>query len=114
MVQRSHLEDTFFIPQLVAADLQHYTYGLEDEDATDKRQKQLLLDDYRHSGDGSAQCQRTYISHEDLCWMRVVPEEADTRADHCAAEDRQLADQWHTLQLKIVGKDDMSAHIRQY
>ena len=46
--------------------------------------------------------------------MRVVPEKADRRADHGPAEDRQLADHGHALQLEIVGKDHVAADVGEH
>ena len=46
--------------------------------------------------------------------MGVIPEEADGSADHRSAEDGDLADHGHTLQLEVVGKDDVAADIGEH
>src|SRR6202043_2896964 len=43
-----------------------------------------------------------------------VPEEADAGADNGAAEDGELADQGHALQLEVVGEDDVAADVGEH
>src|SRR5437899_5702739 len=114
MMQRSHLEDPLTVAQLVAAYLQHDTKRLKDEYATDKWQQQFLLDDNSDSANRAAKRKTAHVAHEDLRRMRVVPEKADTSPDHSSAEDGQLADHRHSLQLQIVREDDVAAHIGQH
>ena len=87
---------------------------LEDEDAADEGQQQLLADDDGDRADGPAQGQRTDIAHEDLRRMGVVPEKADGGADHGAAEDGQLAHHGHALEFEVVGKDDVAADVGEH
>ena len=114
MVQRSHPENAFPIPQLVAPHLQHHAQCLENKHAANKRQQQLLLDHHRHRPNRPAQRQRSYISHEDLRRMCVVPEKPDTRPHHRPAKHSELTHHRHPLHLQVVRKHGMAAHIGQH
>ena len=60
---------------------------LEHEHASDDHEQQFLLD---QNGDGAkrrAERERSDVAHEDFGGIRVVPEEAERRADERAAED---------------------------
>src|SRR5277367_5810524 len=113
MMQRSHLEDTFF-SQLVTADLKDDGNRLQNEDTADERKEQFLTDDDGNSGDGSADGERTDIAHEDFSGMGVVPEKADGCADHGSAKNGELADHGHALELEIIGKNDMAADVGEH
>ena len=56
-----------------------------------KQQQEFPLEQDRHRAKRAAQRKRPGVAHEDLRRMRVVPEEADTRAHDRHAEHRQLA-----------------------
>ncbi len=114
VMQRSHLEDALFVAQLVTADLEDDRQRLNDEDAADEGQQQLLADDDGDGADGAAEGERTHVAHEDFGGVGVIPEEADGCADHGAAEDGELGDQRHALQLEVVGEDDVAADVGEH
>jgi len=87
---------------------------LNDEDASDERQQQFLLDQHRHGADGSAQRERANIAHKDFGRMGVIPEEANGRADHGAAENRQLRDLGNLGNLQVVSEQGMSTDVGQH
>src|SRR5260370_24622215 len=85
MMNGRHAEDA--LPaQLVRPDLKDHRNGFDHEDAADKRQQQLLLDDHGHGSDGAAEGERSYVAHKDLRRMRVVPEKTEAGANHGAAK----------------------------
>ena len=47
---------------------------------------------------------RADVAHEDLGRMRVVPEEADGRAGHRAAEDGQFRGAGQSREIEILGE----------
>ena len=114
MMQRRHFENAFAIAQFVAGDLQNDRKRFEHEDATDKGQQQLLLDDNRDRADGATQRKRSDVAHEDFCRVSVVPKKADAGADHGAAEDSHFADQRHALNFQVVREDGMAADIGEH
>ena len=67
-----------------------------DEDATDDRKQQFLLDENRHRAKRSSERERAHIAHEDLGRVRVVPEETKARTDQRSAEHRQLSGRWES------------------
>ncbi len=113
VMQRRHLENPLFA-QFVRAHLQNHRQGFQHENAADKRQQQLLLDRDRHRPDRPAQRERPHVAHEHLRRVRVVPKKADAGPHHRPAEDGQLAHQRHPLQLQVIGKHDVPAHIGQH
>src|SRR5579883_1067684 len=113
VVQRGHFEDALAAAELVAADLQDDGERLQNEDAADENQQHLLLDQDRHHRHRSAEPERTYVAHENLRGMRVVPEKPERGAGHRAAKDRQLARVRIARQLEIVGQFHVAAGIGQ-
>ena len=87
MVQRRHLKHQL-LAHLVGPDLQNYRDRFHHEDAADKRQQQLLLDDYSNCANRAAKSERAHVTHKNLCGVRVVPEEADAGTDHRSTENR--------------------------
>ena len=45
--------------------------------------------------------------------MGVVPEEADARSNHGAAEDGEFSDEGHALEFEVVGEDDVAADVSE-
>ena len=113
VVQRGHLEDTLF-PQLVAADLEDDGDRFNDENSSDEGEQKLLADDDSDGADGPAEGKRTDVAHEDFSGVGVVPEKPNGSADHGSAKDGQLGYQRHALQLKVVGKDDVTADVGEH
>ncbi len=64
--------------------------------------------------DGAAEGERADVAHEDFGGVGVIPEKADGGADHGAAEDGELADHGHALQLEVVGEDDVAADVGEH
>ena len=100
---RRHLEDAL-AGQLEGGDLDDHRERLEHEDAADDDEQQLLLDQDRDRAERAAERERPDVAHEDLGGVRVVPEEAEARADQRAAEDRQLAGRRKSDEQQVVGE----------
>src|SRR5207302_7793812 len=75
---------------------------------------QFLFDENGNGANRSAESKRAHVAHKDLGRMCVVPEKADTRSDHCAAEDRQLRYLGHLLQSQIFCKPGVPADVCKY
>src|SRR6185437_11238289 len=113
MVNWSHLEDAF-LAQLVRRDLQDHRERLDDKHSADEWQQQLLFDHDRDGADRSAKRKRTYVTHENLSGMGVIPEKADRCSDHGAAKNGQLADLRHSWKLEVSRKSCMAADVGEH
>src|SRR5215210_3438210 len=116
VVQRRHLEEPPARPQpplrqLEEADLERYRQRLDDVDAADEDENQLLLRQHADGADGAADGEAPHVAHEDLGRRRVVPEEAEARPDHRPAEDRQLADLLLVFEPEVRGPARVAAHV---
>ena len=95
MVDRAAPEDSNALAEadpgvLEPPDLDHHAHQLEEEDATDEGEQDLLP-----HRDGEESKQRTEgktagIAHEDLGRTRVEPQESETRAGHRARDDHEI------------------------
>src|SRR6202023_1714176 len=103
MVNRRHAKHTL-AGRLERRDLYDHRQCLEHEDAADDHEKELLLDQDRDRAKRGPKRKRSDITHEDFGWVRVVPKEAERRADERAAENRQLGDRGEMNQQQGVGK----------
>src|SRR5215211_9466175 len=70
-----------------------------------------MLDRDRGRTEGTAQRQRTGVTHEDHRWRRIEPQEAETGADNRAAQDREFAGPLHIMNLEIFRKDGIADQI---
>src|ERR1044072_8903639 len=118
VVQRRHLEEPLARPQtplrqLEEADLERQRQSLDDVDAADEHEDQLLLRQHADGADGAADGEAPHVAHEDLRGRRVVPEEPQTRPDHRPAEDRQLADLLLVLEPEVQRPARVAAHVRE-
>src|SRR5215216_5828086 len=100
MVDRRHLEHAL-AGELEGRDLDHDRRRLHHEDATDDDEQQLLLDQDGDRADRAAERERADITHEDFGGVRVVPKEAETRADQRAAEDRHFTSRRKSDQIEV-------------
>ena len=91
-----HAEDAL-TAQFERAHLQNHGKCFDDENATDEKEQDFLLDDDRDGAQCSAQRLRANVAHEDFCGMRVVPEETERSSDQRAAENGELADTRNVL-----------------
>ena len=73
-----------------ARDLDHHRQRLDQEDAADEDEQHFRLGHDRESGDCSAERHRARVAHEQLGRVGVEPEEANRRADHRRADDREV------------------------
>src|SRR6516225_4408025 len=110
VVDGSHLEDAL-LAQLVRSNLEDDRERLNHEYPTDKRQQQFLFNEYSDSSDCPAKCQRTDIPHKHFCRMRVVPEKADSRADHGPAKNGQLRNLRNFRNFKVIGENGVAADV---
>ena len=78
------------LPHLVVPHLHHHAEALDEEDAAEYGQHELLVDDDGAHGDDAPDGQRARVAHEYLGRVGVVPQEADERADEGAHEHHQL------------------------
>src|ERR1700686_3517365 len=99
MVDRRHLKNAF-LAQLVGTNLQDHRQRLDDENATDERQQQLLLDHDGYSADRAAQRQRADIAHKHFRRMRVVPQKSNGGTAGSSATSGWLTNLTTTLQFE--------------
>src|SRR6185436_3133709 len=83
------------------------------KDTADNQQNEFRLEQNRDNTERSAKCKRARIAHENLRGMRVVPEEADTRAHYRRAENRELACSAKIEDLEICGCVDATNDVRK-
>ena len=118
MVQGGHEQNAasfavFAFGVFEVAHLKHDREALDQEDAAEKGQQQLLADAESEDGDDAADGERAGIAHEDLCREAVVPEEADQRTGQRRCEDDQFAAARNVHDVQVVGIDDVSGEIGQ-
>ena len=110
MMDRRHPEDAL-AGELERGHLHDHRHRLQHEQAADDGQHDLVLDRDRDGAEHAAERQRAGVAHEDRGRRRVEPEEAQARADHRAAEHRQLAGAGDVVDLQIVGEHDVAGEI---
>src|SRR5271167_1635779 len=101
-------------PQLERAYLQNHGERFDDEDSTNKKQQNLLLDDDRYRAQSSAKRERPDIAHENFRWVGVVPKEAKGGADQGAAKYGQFADARNVLNFEVRGPARVAADVGQH
>src|SRR5256885_16700143 len=74
VVERRHAEQPLSARRLEVADLQDDGERLEEEDAADDRQEQLLLDQDRDEPERGAERERAAVAHENLGGGRGLPQ----------------------------------------
>src|SRR5579862_491668 len=102
VVDRRHAEDAL-PPQLERHHLADHRQRLDDEDAADDQQHELLARDERDDPERRAECERADVAHEHLRRVGVEPEEAEARRRERAAEDRELARARDVRDLEVLG-----------
>ena len=80
MMQGRHREHAF-ARQLERHHLDKDRNGLQHEQTADDRQYQLVFVNHANGAQLTAQRQRTSITHENLGWMTIKPEEAKAGTD---------------------------------
>jgi len=113
MVDRCHSEDAL-APQLEGANLQDHRKRFDDEDAANEKQEYLLLDDDGDGAKGPAERERAHIAHEYFRGVRVVPKEAERRADQRPAKNGKFSDPRDVLNLEIGGPARVAADVGQH
>ena len=66
----------FAFAQLIVEALEDDGEALDEEDAAQYGQEQLLVDAERQHGDDAAYGKAACVAHKDFSWIAVVPEEA--------------------------------------
>src|SRR3990172_3068026 len=112
VVERRHAEDAL-AGQLERPHLQDHRERFENKHAADEEKQNLLLDDDGHGAEGAAQGERAYVAHEDVGRVGVVPEKANRRSGHGAAEDGQLAHVRHAGEVEVHGEAGVAAHLSE-
>src|SRR5690606_2534948 len=90
MVERARSEDASAARELEVRPLHDDGTRLDDEESADEEEEQLRAAQDRERGEASAEPERARVPHEDLGGRRVVPEEADERADDRRGRDREI------------------------
>ena len=75
---------------------------LQHEQAADDGEHDLVLGRHRDGAERAAERQRAGVAHEDHGRRRVEPQEAEPGADQRAADDGQLADALHVVDLQVA------------
>src|SRR5579864_3090456 len=110
VVERRHAEDALS-RELGTCDLNDDRDGLQDEQAADNGEHELVFCNDRHGAQRGADRERSGVAHENARRGRIEPQKAQARADHRGAKDRELARARHVLDLQIVGKDRVADEI---
>src|SRR5256885_5038765 len=113
MMDRRHAKDSF-TAQFEGADLQDDAERFDDEDATDEKQQNFLLDNDRDNSDRAAEGERTDVAHEHFGGMRVVPKKAERSADERAAKNGKFTDARDVLNFQIVRPAVVAADISEH
>src|SRR6266446_4066105 len=80
VMDRRHAKDAL-APQLERPHLQNHGERFNHKNPADKKEQNLLLDNYGDGSERSPQRQRAHIAHENFRRVRVVPEETKRSAD---------------------------------
>src|SRR6266566_6541796 len=113
MMNGRHAEDAL-AAQFERAHLQNHRNSFQYKNAADEKQQDLLLDNDRNHAERPAQRERAHVSHENFRGMRVVPQEAEGRADERATEHRQLPDLGDVLNVEVGRPTVIAADVRQH
>src|SRR5882724_3711143 len=113
MMDRRHAKDSL-AAQFEGADLQDDAERFDDEDATDEKQQNFLLDNDRDNSDRAAEGERTDIAHEHFGGMRVVPKKAERSADESAAKNGKFTDARDVLNFQIVRPAVVAADVSEH
>src|SRR5256885_15057809 len=101
MMDRRHAKDSL-TSQFKRANLQDDAERFDDENATDEKQQNFLLDNDGDNADRAAEGERTDIAHEHFGGMRAVPKQTERSADEHAAKNGKFADARDVLNFQIV------------
>src|SRR5260370_9093732 len=108
-----HAEDAL-AAQFERAHLQTPRNGFQYKNAADEKQQNLLLDNDGDHAQRPAQRERAHVSHENFRGMRVVPQEAEGRADESATEHRQFTDLGDVLNVEVGRPTVIAADVSQH
>src|SRR5262252_41088 len=110
VMNRSHLEDTL-TGHLERRHLDDDRQTFHQKHAADDEEQQFLFDQNRDRRERGTKRQRSDVAHEDLRRVRVVPEEAERRADERTTEHGELGDWRQVNHIEIVGKNAVADDI---
>src|SRR2546430_13368086 len=113
MMDRRHAKDSL-TSQFKRANLQDDAERFDDENATDEKQQNFLLDNDGDNADRAAEGERTDIAHEHFGGMRVVPKKAERSADERAAKNGKFADARDVLNFEIVRPAVVAADVSEH
>src|ERR1700676_3948208 len=113
MMYRRHSKNTF-ASQLERAHLQNNRQRFHHKNSADKKQQNLLLDDYRDKPKCPAQRKRAYITHENFGGMRVVPKKTKRSAHKRPTKNGEFADTRNILNFEISGPTKVAAHVSEH
>ena len=102
--------DTLTLPlhQLEPLRLNDDTQALNEEDATEKGQQQLLMDDDRTDTDDAANGQRSRVAHEHLSGIGVIPQETNHGSDKRRQEHYEFFGMRNIHDIEVGGIDDVT------
>ena len=85
--------------------------ALDEEDAAEDGQQQLLVDDDGTHADDAADGQRTGVAHEHLCGVGVIPQEAHHSPHECREEHHQLFRPGNIHDVEVGRIDNVRRHV---
>jgi len=110
MMNRCHSKDAF-ARALEGHHLQNHRHGLHNKNPTHYDERHCLMGHERDCSHEAAQSQRTSVSHENFCRMRVVPQKRKPTPDDSSADDAQLAHAGHIRNEQVLGNNDVSRRV---
>src|SRR5256885_11663239 len=113
MMDGRHAKDSL-TAQFEGADLKDAVEEFDDENATDERQQNSVLDNDGDNADRAAEGERTDIAHEHFGGMRVGPKKAERSADERAAKNGKFTDARDVLNFEIVRPAVVAADISEH
>ena len=105
------LLDTFALTEFVIPNLHDHRKALHEEDATEYRQQQFLMDDDGTHTDDTTDRKTAGIAHEDLGGVSIIPQEANERSDKSTHKHHKLLRAGDIHDVQIGSKLHMRAHI---
>src|SRR5258708_26532310 len=113
MMNRRHAKNAL-AAQFERAHLQNHRERFHHKYSADKKQQNLLLDDYRNDTKRSTKRKRTDVAHENFGGMRVVPQKTERSANQRAAKNGQFADPRDVLNVEVGGPARVTADVGQH
>ena len=115
VVERCTLENselqTAFVAVTCIADLKYYRKTFHEENTAKYRQQKFLVDNDSRNSYNTTDRKTSRISHKNLCWICIVPQESDERPYKSTKEHHHFFTTWYIHHIKIAGHGYMTGNI---